>query len=108
MIESQKMMMNIEEVSKGMVLSGDVCTESGECIFVSGTEVTEKTIEKAKDMGIDCVSVEWPEALLDGVAIVQNSAVEDELNDRFSGVLNYPLMNQLYLTIKKYKMNKLQ
>lgn len=86
----------IDELKPGMVLAEAVRNHQDQLLLEAGRKVTAKTIRVFKSWGIRRVAVRSGAAGEDGVrggaAAAAPAALDENLKERFAGVLHDPLM----------------
>lgn len=100
-------MVNIDNVTEGMILSEEVLNEKGEVLLKKGTILTKNLIRKLKSLGILGVHVKGEEEN-DGPDNTLPSLDTElkELEYRFSEVKDNEIMEELKATVIEYITEK--
>ena len=103
---------NVSELQPGMRLEEPVCTPDGRMLLKEGVQVTEKHISIFKSWGVTEATVEGVEAqgIVDFESIDAKSpeaiALDKELKDKFSHVLEDEVMVEIMRVAQKQMMKK--
>jgi hypothetical protein len=98
----------VEEFEKGMTLARDVCGTSGSVLLGTGTPLSAALGRRLKNWGIDFVYVEGEEEAEEHQtrADATPEEIKTHLRDKFSRVLNEPIMQRVFTAVYQYRIRK--
>ena len=102
----------IDSLQAGMVLSNDACTFRGQLLLRAGTTLTAKHIETMQAWGVAEVETEGcSEATLEEIEDQIRShaglaALNAEIDERFSGLRDDPVMREILRITKKQLLER--
>lgn len=99
---------SVENIEDGMILARDVCGSTGSALIGKGTKLTNTMGRRLKNWGISDVSIEGEEDAVENKPSPEVSNEEDQqrLKDTFSGVMQNPIMRELYTAVLNFKTHK--
>jgi hypothetical protein len=98
----------IEKIEDGMILGRDLCGSSGNILLSKGTPLSAALGRRLKNWGIDFVYVEGDEISQqqESTASISPEELRRCLMDKFSNVINNPLMKQIFVATYQYRLQK--
>ncbi|MDD5675321.1 MAG: hypothetical protein PHC61_14215 [Chitinivibrionales bacterium] len=98
----------VENIGDGMLLAKEVLGPSGNVLLNKGTAVNAAMGRRLKNWGILFVYVEGEEELQTAQAVAQLSPdqILALLENKFSAVINNPIMKKIFAAVYNYKLNK--
>ena len=103
---------SIEDIKPGMILAQPVRNRQGALLLEAGARITGKSIRIFKSWGVNEIAVKGD--LSDSSGSVENvgspkkESIENQLRDKFSDVLDDPVMVAIYEAASKRLMQDLQ
>ena len=103
---------NIEDIKPGMILARPVRNRQGVLLLEAGARITDKSIRIFKSWGVNEIAVKGN--LPDSTASVGNTggpkkeSIENQLRDKFSDVLDDPVMVAIFKAAGKRLTQDLQ
>ena len=93
----------LADVHQGMRLATDVTVASGQRLAVAGAEVTARLLEQLAGHGITHLDV-FVDVVMDEAQRQElRKEIEARLGRRFAGVMDQPLMAELYKAILTFR-----
>jgi hypothetical protein len=98
----------VEDFEKGMALARDVCGTSGSVLLGKGTQLSAALGRRLKNWGIDFVYVEGEEEEeeRETEAGATPEEIKTHLRDKFSNVLENPVMQKIFTAVYQYRIRK--
>jgi len=96
---------NIEDIKPGMILAQPVRNRQGALLLEAGARITGKSIHIFKSWGVNEIAVKGE--LPDSIGSVENAggpkkeSIENQLRDKFSDVLDDPVMVAIFKAASK-------
>lgn len=90
----------------GLILGKDACNLQGTLLLREGQRLTEKNLRMLKAWGVHKI---WVEEASPGepdgspASVPEDSNLEAELTKRFEGVLDHPVMAEIYQIVLKHR-----
>ena len=103
---------NIEDIKPGMILARPVRNRQGVLLLEAGARITDKSIRIFKSWGVNEIAVKGN--LPDSTASVGNTggpkkeSIENQLRDKFSDVLDDPVMVAIFKAASRRLMQERQ
>ena len=98
----------VENIEDGMILDREVTGSSGSPLLSKGAQLTAALGRRLKNWGITYVYVvgdeESPEEL--NTVSVSPQELKEQLTDKFSLVMNDPVMKKLFVAVYQYRLQK--
>ncbi len=98
----------VENIEDGMVLSKEICNSSGNILISKDTSLTAALGRRLKNWGIRYVFIQGEEQSTEELNIVCSSPEElkTHLLSKFSSVMQNPIMENLFVSIYQYRLQK--
>jgi len=92
--------LNIEDIKPGMILAQPVRNHQGVLLLEAGARITKKSIRIFKSWGVFELSIKGDSAEAKGspedTEIKVKESIEKQLKEKFSGVLDDPVMVEIF------------
>jgi hypothetical protein len=100
----------IEEAEPGLRVTSPVINEKGQLLLPAGTVLSDRHLRLLKSWGVGSVEIEGPtDDAPDGQDLAPLQPMEEERFLRvFSGVLEDPLMKEIYAVIQSHMASRLE
>jgi hypothetical protein len=98
----------VDKIEDAMVLAQDVCASSGNVLLGKGTTLSAAMGRRLKNWGIASVAVEGTEEVQadTAAATVSPEEIKQELQNKFSRVLDKSVMQEIFSAVYKFKLQK--
>jgi hypothetical protein len=100
--------LNIEELKPGMILAQPIRNHQGVLLLEAGVKITKKNIRILKSWGVSEINIKGDsaksEAQTKDTEIRLKESLEMQLKERFSNVLDDPVMVEIFNAARKLLM----
>ena len=104
------MKITIDKAQPGMIVTDKVVNDKGMVLLPTGATLNEALIARLKKWGVQNVTCKDDNAPLESVQAESsqkmNLELEKRIDDKFKPVLDDPIMEIIYKTVKKFYQNQ--
>jgi hypothetical protein len=98
----------VENINDKMALAREVCGTSGNILLQKGTPLNQALGRRLKNWGIPYVYIEGEEESMaeEDVPGISPEELKTRLMEKFSDVINNPLMKQIFAAVFQFRLQK--